>query len=54
MKRAKRLRTTRIKPRNPFVTAALQRKAGAHLRRDKRAPRARIAALMRRLLTEET
>lgn len=49
MKRAKLSRRS-VKPRNPYVASALQRKAGAHQRQDKRAGRARQQTRLRREL----
>jgi hypothetical protein len=49
MKRAK-LRA--LKPRNPVAVAPLLKKGGAHLRRDKRASRARQKAALRRDSTD--
>ncbi len=48
MKRAKQLH---LKPRNPLVAAVMQKKAGAHRRKDKRAERARQRAQSRRELS---
>ncbi|SMB24967.1 conserved protein of unknown function [Sterolibacterium denitrificans] len=53
MKRAKRDRRSALKPRNPYVAPALQRKAGAHQRKDKRAERARQHSRLRRELSED-
>ncbi len=50
MKRAKQ---SHLKPRNPFVALAIQKKAGAHRRKDKRAERARQRAQLRRELTRD-
>ncbi|MBP9713435.1 MAG: hypothetical protein KBD60_07045 [Sterolibacterium sp.] len=44
----KRARKPQIKPRNPLVAAAIQMKAGAHRRKDKRAERARQREQARR------
>lgn len=59
MKRARQTRRKAIeslkmlKPRNPYVAPALQRKAGAHQRKDKRAERARQRGRLRRELSED-
>lgn len=45
MKRAKQ---HPLKPRNPLVAVVMQKKAGAHRRKDKRAERARQRAQLRR------
>lgn len=44
----------RIKPRNPLVVLALQKKAGAHRRKDQRAERARQRESLRKSLAEES
>lgn len=48
MKRAKRRTPRQIKPRNLLALDPLLRKGGAHLRKDKRASRARQTAAARR------
>ncbi|MBV2235103.1 MAG: hypothetical protein KUL75_06095 [Sterolibacterium sp.] len=42
-----------IKPRNPYVVAALQRKGGAHQRQDKRSGRAQQSSQWRREFSED-
>lgn len=49
----KRARKPWLKPRNPLVAIALQKKAGAHRRKDQRAERARQREQLRRQLRAE-
>jgi hypothetical protein len=49
----KRARKAQFKPRNPLVVKALQRQAGAHRRKDKRAERARLRGQLDRQLQQE-
>jgi len=49
----KRARKSLLKPRNPLVAVAVQKKAGAHRRKDKRADRARQREQLRRQLRTE-
>jgi len=53
MKRARQRPLRLVKPRNPLATDPLLKKGGAHLRKDKRASRARQKAALRRA-TDET
>lgn len=47
----KRARPHRLKPRNPLVAPAQQKKAGVHQRKDKHAGRARQDQLFRKELS---
>jgi len=56
MKRARQKRPKHLsllKPRNPWVALAQQKKAGAHQRRDRHAVRAHQQRQFRKRLTEE-